>query len=75
MNKVIVVVVVVSLNKDTNVNENDTNNTDLSPIQTDPTLLAYNTQHYWAQKCCASLCPSAWNHNNVGTSWHLLSIV
>ena len=41
-------------------------------MQTDPTLLANNTQHCWAQQCCDLLRPFAWNHNNVGTCWHLL---
>ena len=35
--------------------------------QTDPTLLANNTQHCWAQQCCDLLHPFALNHNNVGT--------
>ena len=38
----------------------------LKPMQTDPTLLANNTQHCWAQQCCDLLLPFAWNHNNVG---------
>ena len=37
------------------------------PMQTDPRLLANNTQHCWAQQCCDLLRPFAWNHNNVGT--------
>ena len=36
-------------------------------MQTDPTLLANNTQHCWAQQCCDLLRPFAWNHDNVGT--------
>ena len=47
----------------------------LRPLQTDPTLLANNTQHCWAQQCCDLLRPFAWNHNSVGTGWHLLRIV
>ena len=44
-------------------------------MQTDPTLLTSNTQHCWAQQCCDLLRPFAWNHNNVGTCWHLLALV
>ena len=33
------------------------------------------TQHCWAQQCCDLLRPFAWNHNNVGTCWHLLRMV
>ena len=49
----------------------------LRPMQTDPTLLANNTQqpNCWAQQCCDLLRPFAWSHNNVGTCWHLLRIV
>ena len=36
-------------------------------MQTDPTLLPNNTQHFCAQQCCDLLRPFAWNHNNVGT--------
>ena len=39
----------------------------LRPMQTDPTLLANNTQHCGAQQCCDLLRPFAWNHNNVRT--------
>ena len=38
-------------------------------------LLANNTQHCWAQQYCDLLRPFAWNHNNVGTCWHLLALV
>ena len=31
----------------------------LSPMQTDATLLASNTQHCWAQQCCDLLRPFA----------------
>ena len=39
----------------------------LRPMQTNPTLLANNSQHCWAQQCCDLLRLFAWNHNNVGT--------
>ena len=42
-------------------------------MQTDPTLLANNTQHCWAKQCCDLLRPFAWNYNSVGTCWHLLT--
>ena len=45
------------------------------PLQTDPTLLANNTQHCWDQQCCDLLRPFSWNHNNVGTCWHFLRTV
>ena len=41
----------------------------LRPVAT--TLLANNTQHFWANM----LRPFPWNHNNVSTCWHLLRIV
>ena len=47
----------------------------LSPMQTDTTLLANNTQHCWTQQCCDLLRPFAWNHNNVDTCWHSLCTV
>ena len=39
----------------------------LRPMQTDPILLANNTQHCWAQQCCDLLRLFSWNDNNVGT--------